>query len=252
MTRLQNNQSHTGKSHPPVASVSVVIPTLNESASISGALESLQGQEALLETIVVDGGSTDGTVDIAESRGARVIKGPRGRGLQIHEGVVRCQGDVVLILHADCRIRSGVFQRLVTQLNRDSRLLGGALGMEYDSRTLRTRVLTRLNNARAQYTGIAFGDQCQFFRRRHMHAFGGYPAQMLMEDIELSMRLKAAGTVCLLPRGVVVSQRRWEEKGFIRNFVQVVILTLSYLMMRHVKESETIAQDFYSRYYGKP
>ena len=205
-----------------------------------------------METIVVDGGSTDGTVDIAGSSGARVIKGPKGRGLQIHEGVVRCRGDVVLILHADCRIRPGVFQRIVEQLSRDSRALGGAMGMEYDANTFRTRFLSWLNNVRARYAGIAFGDQCQFFRRMSLNAFGGYPAQMLMEDIELSMRLKAAGSVCFLPRGVVVSQRRWEEKGFIKNFVRVVILSLSYLLMRRSKKSETIAEDFYTRYYGNP
>jgi len=252
MKRLKDTHPPTEKSPRTVTTISVVIPTLNESSNISGALESLQEQEALIEIIVVDGGSTDGTMDIAERMGTTIIRGPRGRGLQIYEGVIRCRGDVVLILHADCRIRPGVFQRIVEQLNRNSRALGGALGMDYDSNTFRTRFLSWLNNMRAKYIGIAFGDQGQFFRRKNVNIWGGYPAQMLMEDIELSIRLRAAGTLCFLPRGVVVSQRRWEEKGFIRNFVRVVNLTLRYLIMRRLKRSESIAEDFYNRYYGSP
>lgn len=232
--------------------VSVVIPTLNEAANISGALESLEEQEAILEITVVDGGSIDGTRDILEQMGATIIAGSKGRGLQIHEGVIRCRGDVVLILHADCRIKPGVIKRIVEQLNRNPRALGGSLGMEYDSNTLRTRLLSWLNNMRAKNAGISFGDQCQFFRRRSVNVLGGYPAQMLMEDIELSIRLKAAGTLCFIPQGVVVSQRRWEEKGFIRNFARVVTLSLCYLIMRRFKRSERIAEDLYTRYYGNP
>ena len=252
MTPLSEKHSNAGKSFQPVKTVSVVIPTLDEASNISGALRSVQEQEALIEIIVVDGGSTDQTLDTAERMGATVIRGPRGRGLQIHEGVTRCRGDVVLILHADCRIRPGVFQRIVEQLNRNSRALGGALGMEYDSNTFRTRFLSWLNNLRARIAGIAFGDQCQFFRRKSVKVFGGYPAQMLMEDIELSIRLRAAGTLCFLPRGVVVSQRRWVGKGFIRNFVRVVTLSSRYLIMRRFQRSESIAEDFYTRYYGSP
>lgn len=73
---------------------------------------------------------------------------------------------------------------------------------------------------------------------------------MLMEDIELSLRLKAAGTVCFLPHGVAVSQRRWQEKGFIKNSVRVISLSLSYLVMRRFKGGDVIAADFYTRYYG--
>ncbi|MFC1579637.1 TIGR04283 family arsenosugar biosynthesis glycosyltransferase [Thermodesulfobacteriota bacterium] len=249
---MKDNPSYPEKNRRPVKTVSVVIPTLNEAANISGALDSLEEQEVVHEIIVVDGGSIDGTGGIAERMGAKVITGPKGRGLQIYEGVIRCRGDVVLILHADCRIRPGVIKRLVVQLNRNPRALGGAVGMEYDSNTLRTRLLSWLNNVRAKNTGVAFGDQCQFFRRRSLNLFGGYPAQMLMEDIELSMRLKAAGTLCFIPRGVVVSQRRWEEKGFIRNFARVITLSSRYLIMRRFKRAERIAKDLYTRYYGSP
>jgi rSAM/selenodomain-associated transferase 2 len=251
MKRLKDKRQQPENNPQIVKNFSVVIPALNECSDIAGALDSITHQEVPLETIVVDGGSTDGTVDIAKDMGARVINGPRGRGVQIHKGIVRCRGDVILILHADCRIRPGVFQRVREQLNRNIHTPGGALGMEYDTVTRKTRFLSWLNNCRAKYIGIAFGDQCQFFRRGSIGAFGGYPAQMLMEDIELSMRLKAAGTVCFIPRGVVVSQRRWEEEGFIRNFVRVVVLSMSYLILRRFRRSEAIAQGFYTRYYGK-
>ena len=122
--------------------------------------------------------------------------------------------------------------------------------MEYDANTSGTRFLVWLNNIRARYMGISFGDQCQFFRRKALDSIGGFPAQMLMEDIELSLRLKAAGTVCFLPRGVAVSRRRWQEKGFVKNFVRVISLTLGYLILRRFKAGEAVAADFYTRYYG--
>jgi len=236
----------TGRS---LKTISAVIPTLNESAHIAGAVQSLQGQEGLLEILVVDGGSSDGTRGIAEDLGVRVIQGPKGRGHQIREGVAQSLGDVILVLHGDCRVKPGVFRRILKQLNGNPGTTGGALGMEYSASTCRTRFLSRLNNARARHLGISFGDQCQFFTRAALHSCGGFPDQMLMEDIELSLRLQSAGTLCFLPHGVVASHRRWKEKGFIKNFLRVTSLSLAYLVMRRFKGGEAIAADFYTRYY---
>ena len=95
---------------------SVVIPALNESRNIAGALESIREEESVLETIVVDGGSSDSTVEIAKNLGAKVVESEKGRGRQISEGVYQCQGDIILILHADCQILQGTFEHIIKKL----------------------------------------------------------------------------------------------------------------------------------------
>jgi glycosyltransferase involved in cell wall biosynthesis len=227
-----------------------VIPSLNEAENISGALASLRGEAGLFETVVVDGGSSDGTRALARSLGARVIGGERGRGLQINTGVRQCRGDVILILHADCRIRTGALKRILTTLNDHPRCLGGAMGMRYDPTSFRNRILAWANNDRARWTGISFGDQGQFFRKEALALIGGYPDQMLMGDIELSMRIRERGLSCFMPDGIVVSQRRWEKMGFLKNCKRVLTLSSSYLIARRLKTGDPKRRDFYDRYYN--
>ena len=240
--------------HPPfqpVRDISVIIPTLNESKHLSGALESLKGQHGLMETIVVDGGSSDGTQEEAKTPGVFVIEGERGRGLQINAGIPWCSGDVILILHADCRLESGLLERVLEALNRNPHVIGGAVGMRYLTTAFKYRFVALLNNLRARWTGIAFGDQCQFFRKESLELIGGFPDQMLMEDVELSMRMKETGFTCYIPRGVTVSHRRWDEVGFRHNITRVVTLCLKYLIQRRLKPGDDKKEDFYRRYYAK-
>ncbi len=238
-------------SFQPVANFSVIIPTLNEERNILGVMKTLKQEPNLLETIVVDGGSKDKTMIIAADLGARVIKGERGRGFQIKKGIDRCHGDIIMILHADCRIRQGVFKRIKKTLNQNPRYIGGALGMSYSPESFINQLLSRLNNGRARWTGIAFGDQGQFFRKEALGLMGGFPNQMLMEDVELSLRLKEKGHLCYISKGVTVSERRWIKIGFFKNFRQVVMLCLNYLVLRRLGLGNAKRKDFYNRYYGR-
>ena len=238
-------------SFQPVANFSVIIPTLNEARNISGVMEFLGQETNLIETIVVDGGSKDKTRTIATDMGAYVITGERGRGFQIKKGIDQCHGDIILILHADCRIRQGVFKRIKSALNGNPQYIGGALGMSYSSESFTNRFLAQLNNGRARWTGIAFGDQGQFFRKEALGLMGGFPDQMLMEDVELSLRLKEKGLLCYISKGVTVSARRWAKIGFFKNFSRVVTLCLTYLVLRRLGLGNAKRKDFYKRYYGR-
>jgi len=120
---FRNRQIFPGPYFKPVAGISVVIPTLNESRNIGRCLDTLRKEKAVLETTVVDGGSTDGTQEIATSMGARTIKAKKGRGNQIRAGIHQCQGDLILILHADCLIRKSTLTRVLQEL-----ILDGAIG----------------------------------------------------------------------------------------------------------------------------
>jgi len=237
--------------HAPVRSLSVVIPTLDEASNIGSCMECMQGDPAVGEIIVADGGSRDETLETAWNLGARVVRTSRGRGLQIREGMNLARGEGVWIVHADCRPLPRAASRIVEALNQAPQCVGGALGMEFRPSSGRTRLVQWLNNARARWTGIAFGDQGQFFRKKALEAREGFPPLMLMEDVELSMKLKESGPVRFLPRGVFVSRRRWTRQGFLANFLRVIHLSLSYLVKRRLGTADEAGRDFYHRYYRK-
>jgi rSAM/selenodomain-associated transferase 2 len=231
-------------------SISAIIPTLNESVSLVQCLESLKNRTALNEIIVADGGSIDGTPALAVKLGAQVVKSPKGRGLQIRKGVESASGDVIVILHADCAAQKGVFKRILEKLASDPYTVGGAVGMQFERNHPKTVVIAFLNNARTFLTGISFGDQAQFFRAEALAAAGGFPSMMLMEDVELSLRLKEVGMLVFLRKGILVSGRRWLGNGFTGNLMMVFHLFPRYLIERRFCRRNTLKRNYYDIYYS--
>ena len=238
------------KSYANPTCISTVIPTLNESRSLARCLESLKNRTALNEIIVADGGSSDGTPALAAKMGARVVESPKGRGLQIRKGVESASGDVIVILHADCTAQKGVFKRIFKILESDSCTVGGAVGMQFERDNSKTNVVAFLNNLRTFLTGISFGDQAQFFRTEALAATGGFPSIMLMEDVELSLRLKEAGRLVFLRKGILVSGRRWWGNGFSGNLMTVFHLFPRYLIERRFCRSNVLKRNYYEIYYS--
>lgn len=235
----------------PVGDITAIVPVLNEAEKIGACVDALQKEEAVSEIIVVDAGSTDGTRQTAEGMGAEVLNAPQGRGLQIKAGIEPSRGDVILIVHADCVLKRNAAGRILSKLNSRPECIGGACEMNYIGDSVASRLLERLNNSRSRWTGISFGDQAQFFRREALPLIGGYPALMLMEDVELSMRLKEVAPLCLVSDGVSVSKRRWEKTGFWANGFRVVHLCFNYFIRRRLLLLDPTARSFYERYYGK-
>ncbi len=246
---IRQRSTLSSRAFSPVKDISVIVPALNESETLSGAFDSIKNEKGLLESVVVDGGSSDNTKEIAEELGAMVVESEKGRGFQIARGVSTCQGDIVLILHADCRIVPGTFNRILQALNSNPQCIGGSLGMHYDFSSFKNQILSLLNNTRARWTGISFGDQGQFFRKEALDIIDGFPEQMLMEDVELSLRLKENGTACYVPNGILVSFRRWKDKGFFSNFRKVISLCFAYLVKRRLGIGDIRRIEFYNRYY---
>jgi rSAM/selenodomain-associated transferase 2 len=229
--------------------VSIVIPTFNEAQHIGDCLDALQKETHVTEIIVSDGGSQDTTCEIAAGYNAKVIASQIGRGYQIRKGVMAATGDLIMILHADCVLDRQTLKRVMAKLNRQPQIIGGAVGMRFSDRSWQACLIEGMNNLRARGFGIAFGDQAQFFRKQAVSLMGGIPDQMLMEDIELSLRLKEQGTVCFLPHGVTASSRRWHQKGFKSNFLLVVGNSLSYLVQRRLGLGDRKRRAFNDRYY---
>lgn len=195
--------------------VGVVVPTLDEEAALPGLLDRLAGLD-LTEVVVVDGGSTDATVEVARAAGARVVQGVgRGRGLQIAAGARAVRGEVVWILHADARPPSDAVTRMRAALSR-SDVVAGAFLLHTVPAGGRFRLgpLLRVADLRSRWTRLPYGDQGLFVRRTALDTIGGVPEQALFEDLELSRRLRRVGRIATVPVELEVSGRRFEAHPF--------------------------------------
>ena len=238
--------------YPKPLTISAVIPAINEENYLGRCIDSVKNRKPVAEIIVADGGSDDKTRQIALDKGCQVVESSAGRGIQIREGIKAASGDVIIVLHADCVVAKGVFERLKKTLDADPHAAGGACGMQFEPGVPQTRLIASLNNIRTVLTGIAFGDQAQFFRKKALELCGGFPSVMLMEDVELSLRLKEVGGLVFLDDGVVVSNRRWKGRNYAGNLLTVFYLFSRYLVERRWGKTGRIMRNYYEKYYTKP
>ena len=208
---LWDAQRELGRTAP--SSVSVVIPALDEAGRIGRCVGSALAGGAG-EVIVVDGGSSDGTRQVAKAAGACVIEAPRGRAAQMNAGAARATGDVLVFLHADTRLPSGSAARVCGALSVDGSV-GGAFSWGTDD-TPFAGVFTLAGRMRLAVFRVPYGDQALFVTRRTFEDLGGYPPQPVMEDWELARRLMRLGSVRVLPERVLTSSRRWNRGGVVR------------------------------------
>lgn len=210
--------------------ISVVLPVLNEETVLEGTLQSLAHWRAAgHEVIVADGGSSDATPAIARRLADRVVQAPRGRARQMNAGAEAASGDVLLFLHADTLLAPGADRALLEGLESHQCRWG-----HFDVRLSGTHPLLRmveyLMNLRSRLTGIATGDQAIFVARELFREAGGYPDIPLMEDVELSSRLKRRGPPLCLRERVVSSSRRWESRGILLTIFLMWTLRLAYAL----------------------
>lgn len=198
--------------------LSIVMPTLNEAADLGDLLTALQTlRHRGHELIVADGGSTDGTVTQARHLADAVLDAPRGRAIQMNAGAAWASAKVLLFLHADTRLPP-LADVLIQQAVAHGRAWG-RFDVCIEGRPRMLRVVALLMNLRSRLSGIATGDQAIFVTRTAFERVGGFPAQPLMEDIELSRRLKRLGPPACLRAQVCTSGRRWEQRGVWRTIV---------------------------------
>lgn len=191
--------------------LSVIIPALNEAAGIGPTVTAVAALRPL-EILVVDGGSRDDTAARAASAGARVLVSPPGRARQMNAGAAHARGEVLLFLHADARLPSTALDD-VSRALAAAGTVGGRFTVRLDHPGLLYRVIETGMNARSRLSGIVTGDQALFLTRRAFEALGGYAEIPLMEDIELSRRVKRIGRLACLDSVVLASARRWERQG---------------------------------------
>ena len=200
--------------------LSVIVPVLDEAGRIGQQLAELRAIPGIGEVVVVDGGSRDGTPDIARAApGVRVIAAPRGRGTQLNAGARAARGDVLLFLHVDTSLPVDTAAWIVRALA-DRGVVAGAFRIRTvaDTGPRWVAPLLRLADLRSRVTHLPYGDQAVFVRRDVFERVGGFPDQPLMEDVELARRLRRAGRIVTVAGVVQVSGRR-----FVANPVRAVL-----------------------------
>ena len=199
----------------PASSLAIVMPVLNEAAGIEAALRALAPLRARgARVVVADGGSADDTLAGARRfGGVEVIEAARGRAAQMNAGAQAASGArVLLFLHADTTLPPDA-DRLIEQALAGGRHVWGRFDVRIAGRPLMLRVVAACMNARSRWSGIATGDQALFMTRAAFDAVGGFPEQPLMEDIEMSKRLRTLSRPACLRERVITSGRRWEARG---------------------------------------
>ncbi|MFU8891044.1 MAG: TIGR04283 family arsenosugar biosynthesis glycosyltransferase [Anaerosomatales bacterium] len=192
------------------ASLTIVIPTLNEEAALPAVLDAVCAEA--VEAIVVDGGSTDDTVRIATRAGVRLITGARGRAVQMNAGAKAAACDAVLFLHADSLPPAG-FRQTVLDVLADPEVVVGAFRFSLAATTPALRLVEWGTNLRARWLQMPYGDQGLFMRRETWRDLGGFPEIPLMEDYDLVRAARRVGRVAIAPTALVTSDRRWRTTG---------------------------------------
>ncbi len=212
--------------------ISIISPVINEEVNLAGTLEHLQFiRQQGHEIVVVDGGSKDNSFMLAQEGADIVIVAKPGRAIQMNSGAEVASGDVFLFLHADTILPDSVLTILEENAQTEwlqTKWFWGRFDVRLSSNKFVYRIIEFLMNLRSRLTSIATGDQAIFISQSLFLKVGGFPEIALMEDIEISKRLKAIIKPICLEQKVITSSRRWEEKGVITTVLLMWKLRLYY------------------------
>jgi rSAM/selenodomain-associated transferase 2 len=227
-----------------VESLSVVIPILNDEIALARLLSLLgallhESSVGEWEIVVVDGGSVDHGCAVALQQGCHVVHAPTGRGSQLRAGCVVAGGDWLWLLHADSVIDAAA----VTYLAGQNTPCWGRFDVQFGGRQSGLRVVAAMMNLRSRLTGMCTGDQGVFVHRTLLESVGGVPSQPLMEDIELSKRLRRRLRPCCTRVTVTTSSRRWETRGIVRTMMSMWWFRVRYWCGA---DPERLATEYYS------
>lgn len=208
--------------------LSIVIPALNESGNIVATLAPLQAMRARgVEVLLVDGGSSDTTAQLAASLVDCLVSAAKGRALQMNAGAAAATGDILLFLHADSVLPSGADQMIFDGLRSGSHAWG-RFDVAIEGRHLFLPVVAWFMNIRSRLTGVATGDQGLFMTADAFSRAGGFAKIPLMEDLAICDALRRSGPPLCLRQKISTSGRRWEQHGVWRTILLMWRIRLAY------------------------
>lgn len=222
-------------------SVSIVIPVLNEEKALPATLARINSQQGLLETIVVDGGSTDASQQILREAGnIKLLSAGRGRARQMNAGADMAQGEWLLFLHADTLLPADALLEILSR-GAQSGVQAGCFRHRFSDGGLLLSLISKLHNWRFRRGGIIYGDQAFFIRRELFNRLGGFPLVPILEDVQLSEQLVAITRPVMLDKTVITDSRKFVQRGVIRSFLEVAIILICYELRLPIK-----AQGFFA------
>lgn len=192
--------------------VAIIVPVLDEATQLAERLRAALSQAD--ELVVSDGGSTDGSREIAASLGARVVSGSPGRGPQLNRGAAATRSEVLLFLHADTSLPPGAVDEVRRAVEEGA--ASGAFLVRFDRRGVVYRFGERIVDLRTRWTRCPLGDQAQFVRRDVFERLGGFREWPILEDLELARRLRRVGPIAILESRVTTAARRFAQRGPLR------------------------------------
>ena len=225
--------------------ISIIVPVLNEAGAIAttiskakaavslpldgeGYSEAIDPKE-IIEIIVADGGSRDGTVQIARSAGVKVVSGVSGRASQMNAGARAATGEILLFLHADTLLPPG-FDAMVIQGLARVGVVAGAFPLKIDGTGVGLRWVEKGVNWRSRFLSLPYGDQAIFLSAKLFWDIGGFPEMPIMEDFALMGRLRPLGKVAIAPAPVLTSPRRWQKLGVLRVTLINQLIIIGYFL----------------------
>lgn len=206
--------------------ISIIIPTLNEAKNIRNTCANVRQIGHTGELIIVDGGSTDHTPQLALPFG-KVITSQRGRAVQMNTAAKLAKGEILWFLHADCNPHPRSLEAIQTALRNNS-VVGGAFIYILDEPGMIYRLSEFLSNHKNRILSIFYGEMGIFVRKTAFERLGGYLEIPIMEDIDFCLRLKKIGSVAILPQHILVSARRWKKEGVAKNIIRNWLLQIGW------------------------
>lgn len=218
--------------------ISVVIPAYNEEQALPNTLRALFTQQGDFEIIVVDGGSTDGTLNVLREFGfipdasyrtfhvsRFTVHAPKGRASQMNAGAKQGLGEWLLFLHADTVLPTDAIQQL-NEMATDQTVQAGGFMHQFSGDDWRLKLISFLDNFRCIRSRIIYGDQALFVRRALFEQLGGFPNRRILEDVAFCETLIKVTKPLLLSQPVVTDPRKFLKMGVWRSFLRVLLIIL--------------------------
>ncbi len=206
--------------------ISVIIPVLNEERALPTTLQHVFSQAGEFEVIVVDGGSTDKTLElINQDKRIRCITAPTGRASQMNAGAQHASGEWLLFLHADTHLPANA---LIAIEQLAPNIQAGGFKHRFSGQTGSLRLISWLDNIRCRWTRIIYGDQAMFVRRSKFTELGMFPNEPILEDVLFSERLVKVTRPEILESYVITDSRKFERDGAWLSLWRVLLILASH------------------------